>query len=328
MDNIKLSVVILSIILYYDLMSSNVRVQDLEIFITVAECGSTTIAGKKLAMTQPGVSQHISALEQALGKKLFIRKGNRIELNEFGRIVLAETRKIIKKVEELERIGEKKKSITGILKLGVTDSSTLTVIPRALSIFRKKYPNVNIRLDVEDSSGIEHGILRGHYDLGVVTSGHKTHLNLEEVVLYRDRLDVLVSKKHELAKKMELEISDLTSWPLLVYPRNSRTRRLIDDYFVKTHIMPIETMDVFNNTVAVMLAEANIGVAILSEAFINSEMLKHKCSHLRIKGDPLTRDICVARKKTGEFSDAAKTFYEILIGLSKELRTPVRRTNQ
>lgn len=299
-------------------MLSSVKFQDLEIFSVVAECGSTTMASKKLAMTQPGVSQHISALEQALGKKLFIRKGNHIDLNEFGRIVLAESKKIMKKVEDLTKIGEKKKEITGILRIGVTDSSTLTVIPRALSMFRKKYPGVHIRLDVEDSSGIEHGVLRGHYDLGVVTSGHKTHLNLEETVLYRDRLDALVSKKHELAKKTELEISDLAMWPLLVYPRNSRTRRLIDDYFVKTHIMPVETIDVFNNTVAVMLAEANIGVALLSEAFISSEMLKHKCSHIRIKGDPLTRDICVARKKTGEPSDAAQTFYQILIELSSE----------
>ena len=48
-------------------------------FLTVYRVGSQSKAAESLAMTQPGVSQHLKTLEHYLGKQLFIRSGRKLE---------------------------------------------------------------------------------------------------------------------------------------------------------------------------------------------------------------------------------------------------------
>ncbi len=300
-----------SIIWYYTYM--DLTILDLEIFLAVSELGSATAAAKRLAMTQPGVSQHIANLEKVLQKGLFTRVKNRIELNDFGRAFVTEAKKFIADAQRLEKMGTGVVAPTGILRLGVTDSATQTVIPGSVKEFREKFADVHIKLDVEDSVGIETGVLRGHFDLGVITAGHRQHIQIESTNLYEDRIDALVSNDHKLAKKKSITLEELCGWPLLLYPRVSRTRRFIDEIFHARRVVPKETIDVYNNTVAVMLAELGIGVALLSEAFINSELLKHKCSQIRIKGNPFVRNVCLVRRKDHQLNQSAQAFYDILI---------------
>lgn len=285
---------------------------DLKIFTVLAEEGSATKAAIRLAMTQPGVSQHIAKLEKELQASLFDRVGKKLELNEFGRKFLDGAIKLLAQADELRNVEQYASCPVGNLKLGLTDSSTLTVIPNALAKFRKLYAGVHIRLDVDDSGDIEHGVLRGHYDFGVVTAGSKRNPLLDEDVLYCDRIDAIVSKSHPLAKRKRISLKTLAEWPLLVYPRRSRTRNLIDEKFHAENLYPKDVIDVYTNSAAIKLAEVEVGVALLSREFIVNEMQRHKFAHLRIEGDPLVREICLAIKKSAHLSEAAHEFLKIL----------------
>lgn len=59
----------------------------LHYFWVVAREGGITPASRVLGVTQPTISAQIAALEDSLGEKLFLRKGNRLELTELGRVV-------------------------------------------------------------------------------------------------------------------------------------------------------------------------------------------------------------------------------------------------
>ena len=56
---------------------SNINLKQLEVFVTVAECGSFTEAGRKLYLSQSTISSHISALEDALCAVLIRREVRR-----------------------------------------------------------------------------------------------------------------------------------------------------------------------------------------------------------------------------------------------------------
>ena len=73
-------------------------------FKTIYECDSISEASKKLFMTQPGVSKHLSALESQIGKKLFIRTARKIIPTEFGKFLYTQ---IITSVEGLEKVETK-----------------------------------------------------------------------------------------------------------------------------------------------------------------------------------------------------------------------------
>jgi DNA-binding transcriptional LysR family regulator len=286
---------------------------DLRIFVAIAQEMSATRAADLLGMTQPGVSQHLAKLEAEIGMKLFDRIGKKLELNDFGRTFLGRAQKLLQDADSLIRIAEGPACPIGNLNLGLTDSSTLTVIPPALKKFHDLYPGVHVRMDVNDSSDIERELLRGHYDLGIVTAGTKTHPLLDEETLYVDRIDALVNTSHPLASKKRISLKTLAQWPLLLYPRKSRTRALIDDAFHRKGIFPKETIEVYFNSAAVKLAELGVGVALLSDAFIESELPKKKCVKIRIEGNPFNRDIAIARRRNTHMSEAANRFYDLLI---------------
>ena len=289
------------------------ELSDLAIFVAVAEEGAATRAARRLGMTQPGVSQHLAKLEEELGKALFERRGKRLALSEFGSLFLGKARKLLDEAAGLKNFGREPLAPTGTLRLGLTDASTQTIIPPALTKFRSRYPHVHLRLDVDDSKDIEEGVLRGHYDLGVINAGARPHPQLETEVLYHDRIDALVARRHPLAHRKRLTLEELAAQPLLVYPRRSRTRLIIDEAFHAAGIIPREIIDVYINTAAAKLAETGIGVALLSEAFIADEVPKHRCVHLRIEGDPFTRTICLVRKQDADLTEAARCFYGMLV---------------
>ena len=285
---------------------------DLKIFVAIVEEMSATRAANHLGMTQPGVSQHLSKLEDEINAKLFDRIGKKLELNDFGRMFLGKAKKLLQDAEYLAQITEGNSCPIGNLNLGLTDSSTLTVIPPVLKEFHDLYPGVHVRMDVNDSSDIERELLRGHYDLGIVTAGTKTHPLLDEETLYVDQIDALISTTHPLAKKKRISLKTLSRWPLLLYPRQSRTRILIDNVFYQRGIFPKEIIEVYFNSAAVKLAELGVGIALLSDAFIESEIPKKKCVKIRIEGNPFSRDIAIARRRNVQLSDAANRFYDLL----------------
>ena len=92
---------------------------------------------------------------------------------------------------------------------------------------------------------------------------------------------------------------------------------MIDEVFRSERIYPKEIIDVYFNTAAVRLAEVGIGVALLSEVFIKSEIPKKKVSHIRISGDLFAREICLVRKHDAHMSESARYFYEIMKEMKK-----------
>ena len=60
----------------------------LRVFVTVARCGSFTLAARELGVSQPAVSQSIASLEQAVGAPLFVRSRGRLSLTQKGSLML------------------------------------------------------------------------------------------------------------------------------------------------------------------------------------------------------------------------------------------------
>lgn len=288
------------------------QLEDLKIFIAIAEEGSASAAARKMGMTQPGVSQHLRKLEEAVTAPLFERLKKRLVLNEHGHALLEKARRILNEVEEMKGIASRPIDAEGILRLGLTDASTQTIIPPKLKEYREKHPKVHLEIIVSDSDKIEEGILKGRYDVGIISGGSEPHRLLEEHIIGEDRMDCLVSNKHTLAQFKVVELAELAKHPLFVYPRGSRTRQILESAFRDQGIVPSELIDVTYNSAAIRLAEAGLGVAILSRFFIQNELVQNRCHHMRIKGDPLKRTICVVRKKDERLSEAAYHFYRLL----------------
>ena len=79
----------------------------LRVFVTVAECGSFTESAKILGISQPAVSQNISALETAMGDSLFVRSYASVSLTDAGRIVYDFAKRILSLYAHLDAVQAK-----------------------------------------------------------------------------------------------------------------------------------------------------------------------------------------------------------------------------
>ena len=80
----------------------------LRVFVTVAECGSFTESAKILGISQPAVSQNISALETAMGDSLFVRSYASVSLTDAGRIGYDFAKRSLSRYAHLDAVQVKK----------------------------------------------------------------------------------------------------------------------------------------------------------------------------------------------------------------------------
>ena len=77
--------------------------RQLQIFVAIAQCGSTTAAGERIALSQSAISAAIAELERAVKLRLFDRVGKRLQLNDHGRAMLPQAMALLNGVDNLEK---------------------------------------------------------------------------------------------------------------------------------------------------------------------------------------------------------------------------------
>jgi DNA-binding transcriptional LysR family regulator len=84
------------------------RIQEMEVFIAVADAGSFAGAGGRMRISPPAVTRAIASLEERLGGRLFNRTTRSISLTEAGARFLESARRILADIEEAEKaaVGE------------------------------------------------------------------------------------------------------------------------------------------------------------------------------------------------------------------------------
>jgi len=193
-----------------------VTLEQLRIFLAVAEREHVTRAAEALNLTQSAVSGAINALESRHGVKLFHRVGRRIELTEAGRVLIDQARTILMNVRAAE---------TAMADLSDIRRGTLTVfasqtiasywLPRRLVEFNSRYPQIDLKLEVGNTAQCTQAIIAGSADLGLIEGGiDEPSVSIELVAT--DRLAIVVGAQHPWARTLPTLPRDLceTGWIL------------------------------------------------------------------------------------------------------------------
>lgn len=143
--------------------------EQLRIFVAVAELEHVTMAAKSLNVTQSATSAAIAALETRHDVKLFHRTGRRIELSEAGRQFLHEARAVLAQAMTAEQVltdlGAMKR---GTLRLIASQTIAAYWLPERLAHFHARYPNVELSVAIANTDGAAQAVLEGQAELGFV----------------------------------------------------------------------------------------------------------------------------------------------------------------
>jgi DNA-binding transcriptional LysR family regulator len=136
-------------------------------FVAVAELNGFTAAADALAKTQSTVSHQIRKLEKQLGKPLLARTTRNIALTPAGETFLADARALLTMAEKAEsRLLANQ--LSGEVRLGVPEEVASSVLPAALSAFRRQQPNIRVAITVGVSGSLKRAVDGGELNLALV----------------------------------------------------------------------------------------------------------------------------------------------------------------
>ncbi|AZE85809.1 LysR family transcriptional regulator [Pseudomonas orientalis] len=127
------------------------RSDELQIFVSVIECGSISAAAEQVGQTPSAVSRTLSRLEAKLDTTLINRTTRRMDLTEEGRYFLEQAKAILAQMQALEeRLASRRKKPAGRLRINAAVPFMLHGIMPYIGEFRELYPDIQLELNSDD----------------------------------------------------------------------------------------------------------------------------------------------------------------------------------
>lgn len=122
------------------------RIDQLRIFIRVADSGNFTSAADQLALPRPTVSLAIQQLESRLGVRLLNRTTRRVSLTRDGEALLERAAALVADAEELEQHFHAQVEVVGRLRVDIPSRIARRIVVPALPDFFARYPGIEVEL--------------------------------------------------------------------------------------------------------------------------------------------------------------------------------------
>nr|WP_295662555.1 LysR substrate-binding domain-containing protein [Polymorphobacter sp.] len=236
--------------------------EQLRIFVGVAEREHMTRAAEALNVTQSAASAAIAALEARHGVALFHRIGRRIELTEAGKVFLDEARGVLGRAASAETaltdFGDLKR---GTLKLVASQTIAGYWLPSWLAAYRARYPGIVVEVAIGNTDSVAARVHEGSAELGFV-EGRIDDPALAHWVIDTDRLQLVSSHADG-----PIDDAWLRAAVWIIRESGSGTRSTFEAALGLRGIVP-ESLDVAlilpSNEAVRTAVEAGAGVAVLS----------------------------------------------------------------
>lgn len=245
--------------------------RQLRYFVAVAEALHVGRAATHLGLTQPALSQHIRALEQRTGVRLFLRANRRISLTAAGEAFLAEARQAIFHAEQAVRTAQRAaRGETGSIHIGYV-SSTLgePAFLQGMAEFGRLHPDVTIEMHLQNFK-YNLAALRNEADDIAILRGPLTELpeGFEHFTFSDWPMQVALPTHHPLVGAGPVRLTDLSAETLLI-PDDPPGCGMADTIhrLCATHaFVPRRSMVVNETSSAVGLVAGGLGIALLPES--------------------------------------------------------------
>lgn len=289
-------------------------IENLKVFVTVAEQRHFSRAAEVLHLSQPGVSSHIRNLENEFGAKLLHRSPKQVKLTEAGTVLYKQAKQILAYYEEArQRIQQLQQEVTGTLHVGASFTIGEYVLPRLLAEYVDLYPMVDVQVQIGNTEEIVRGVRSHQLDIGLV-EGQIPFADMATEPFMKDEM-VLVSPvghalTHAALKRSRPSIAAeaLHDQVWIVREAGSGTRDYSDRLLLKLGLR-VKRMFVFGSSQGVKEAVmAGLGIAVLSRWVVRKELAAGELAELRLEGRHEARTFTIVRSREAVESMAAAMF--------------------
>ena len=295
---------------------NDISLKQLEVFVAVVEHGGFTRAAEELFFNQSTISAHISLLEQALGKELFVRSNRRhVRLTADGEQVYPIAKRSLGDCDTLRPLFAAEKA-GQTLSLGASTVPGQYLLPDYLAAFLKKEKDFRYSLRRGDSAQVHQMLKDGEISLGFVGAISEPHI-VDYFPLAEDKL-VLVTPNTAHYRQLKESGSygrDLLSYPIVTREEGSGTDRSVQNYIRSLGLSP----DSLNVVARVDDPEAikrmvisGVGISILSTLAVEQEVENGTLLAFEMDHNALKRDIYLITLRGCSFTRTEQKFIDFL----------------
>lgn len=293
------------------------NLKQLEAFVEVAETGSFSKAAKKLFLTQPTVSAHISSLEKELNVRVFVRNTKEVALSEEGQRLYQYARQILDLAEAIRgEFGGDKENEKRCIAIAASTIPSQYLLPEILARFNEKYPGEQLRLEEMDSAQVAEQVAEGKADIGFTgTVLEKKHC--QYIPFYKDHLVIITpnqSRYRELQDRKE-DISWLQEEKVIMREEGSGTRKEAEKQLRNLGIR-LEKLQIIasiaNQETIKKSVMQGMGVSILSSLAAKDEVESGQMLGFPIPEADEGRDINLVYNKNRSLSKSAERFVKVV----------------
>ena len=220
-------------------MNEKLSLHQVRAVIAVCEEGSFTRAAAREHATQSGISQHIAAVESAIGVRLFERSAKGVRPTPAGARYY---RRCIEAVGTLQTAGEEMRAlagrVSGNLRIGLMPTFTRAALAPALKHYVRDCPDVKLKIVEGYSAVLTDMVLAEELDFAVVPT-FEGRVGLKSRLLARDREMLISGRARGLKPLSPMRLADCTPLKIVVPGPHNVRRRNLETYF-QTNGIPVE----------------------------------------------------------------------------------------
>jgi DNA-binding transcriptional LysR family regulator len=293
--------------------------EQLRIFVVVAEREHVTQAARDLNLTQSATSAAIAALEGRYGIKLFDRIGRRIALTEAGRLFLIEAKAVLQRASAAETVladfaGLKR----GALSLAASQTVGNYWLPRVIQRYRSRYPGIALSLTLGNTERVAVLVHAGTADLGFV-EGDVQDPVLTVRPVAKDRLMLVVAPGHPWARNPPRSPEDFRSASWVCRERGSGTRSILESALPALGLARDDlriVLELPSNEAVCTAVEAGEGVTIISRLVAERALAAGLL--VAVPVDLPTRNFSILRHKERYITMASSAFVDLATEMLSE----------
>ncbi len=283
---------------------------------TIAQCGSITAAAKKLFVSQPSLSQMLRQIEQEAGLPLFDRSVTPLRLSYAGEKYLQAAERILTATEELEnQLREIKHENAGRLRLGISVTRGMQVLPKVVPIFSQMYPNVALELTESGSGNLEKLLQEGQIDLALAAL-ESTSVNMVYELIEQEVIGILAGKDTALARRFPsgtpVALTDAQGDSFVILSSGHSSRIIQDKVFRRNGMNPHILLETDSLEVGRRVAVEAGACMLLPNIYIDGYVRSHRGEFFPLAGYENHRHFYACYRKNEFIPRYTRDFVQIV----------------
>src|SRR5699024_3823123 len=179
-------------------------------------------------VAQSAVSRQIFKLEEELGVDLFIREGRNVKLTPIGKIFLDHMKRAVKVIEQAGQVVEEYiDPHKGTMNIGFPTSLSTYILPKAISHFRKQYPDVKFELHQGSYNDLVLSVIKGDINIAILGPLPPTHKKIKSMTLFTEEIVALLPTNHDFARRSSISLTELREESFVMFPEGYILRDIV-----------------------------------------------------------------------------------------------------